>query len=176
MTKIKKQNIKPFDLWKETMHVMGQYGLLLCTADKAGKPNAMNVAWLTGGLIWGRPIITVLVRTDRHTYKNIEQNNQFTINVLPPTFSDALLYLGTASGSSEDKLAKAKLTVTPGQVVKGPLIAEALIHFECRVVHKNDVIADNLTPDIRALGANHRVYYGEIVAASATPDAAQRLA
>jgi len=172
---MKKHDIKAFDLWKETMHVMGRFGVLLCTSDKEGKPNAMNVAWLTGGLIWGRPIITVLVRTNRHSFNNIELTNQFTVNVLPPEFADALLYLGTASGATEDKFAKSKLTPAPAQAVKAPLIAEAVVHYECRVVHKNDVIAENLTPDIRSLGANHRVYFGEIVAASASPDAAKRL-
>ncbi|MCX6910390.1 MAG: flavin reductase family protein [Verrucomicrobia bacterium] len=173
---MKKQDIKPFDLWKETMQRMGRDGLLLCTVGRDGKPNAMNVAWLTGGLIWGRPIITVLVRADRHSFNNIEQTNQFTVNVLPAEFADALQYLGTASGASEDKLAKAKLTSTPAQAVQAPLIAEAVVHYECRVVHKNDVVTENLTPDIRALGANHRVYFGEIVASSASPDAAKRLA
>jgi len=176
MTTMKKQDIKPFDLWKETMQATGRYGLLLCTVGKDGKPNAMNVAWLTGGLIWGRPIITVLVRADRHTFHNIEETNQFTVNVLPAEFTDALLYLGTASGAAEDKFAKAKLKPVPAQTVEAPLIAEAVVHYECRVVHKNDVVAENLTPDIRALGANHRVYFGEIVASSASPDAAKRLA
>ncbi|MBI5685609.1 MAG: flavin reductase family protein [Verrucomicrobia bacterium] len=172
---MKKNDIKPFDLWKETMQRMGRDGLLLCTVGSDGKPNAMNVAWLTGGLIWGRPIITVLVRTDRHSFNNIEQTNQFTVNVLTSEFADALLYLGTASGASEDKFAKSKLTPVPAQVVEPPLIAEAVVHYECRVLHKNDVIAENLTPDINGFGANHRVYFGEIVAASAAPDAAKRL-
>jgi flavin reductase (DIM6/NTAB) family NADH-FMN oxidoreductase RutF len=173
---MKKKDIKPFDLWKETMQVMGQLGLLLCTADKSGKPNAMNVAWLTGGLIWGRPIITALVRLDRHTYHNIEQTNQFTVNVLPQKYADALLYLGTASGATEDKFAKAKLTPAPARVVKAPLIAEAIIHYECRVIHKNDVITENLAPEVSQMGASHRVYFGEIVAACASPDAATQLA
>ncbi|MBI5819774.1 MAG: flavin reductase family protein [Verrucomicrobia bacterium] len=173
---MKKHDIKPFDLWKETMHVMGRLGLLLCTSDKDGKPNAMNVAWLTGGLIWGRPIITVLIQTDRHTFNNIEKTHQFTINVLPMEFTDELLHLGTASGANEDKFAKSRLTPVPAQSVTAPLIAEAVVHYECRVVHKNDVIAENLTPDIRLFGTNHRVYFGEIVAASASPNAAKRLA
>ncbi|MFA6561031.1 MAG: flavin reductase family protein [Verrucomicrobiia bacterium] len=173
---MKKNDIKPFDLWRETMNVMERHGLLLCTVGSDGKPNAMNVAWLTGGLIWGRPIITVLVKTNRHSFNNLEQTNQFTVNVLPPEFANALQYLGTASGATEDKFAKSKLTSAPSQAVKAPLIAEGVVHYECRVVHKNDVIAENLTPEIASLGINHRVYFGEIVAASAAPDAAKRLA
>ncbi|GAI27467.1 unnamed protein product, partial [marine sediment metagenome] len=54
------------------------------------------------------------------------------------------------------------------------------IHYECRVVHKNDVIPDELTEDIRnsayRQGDFHRIYFGKILAVYADADAKKRLA
>ena len=60
-----------------------------------------------------------------------------------------------------------------------PIIAECAVHCECRTVHKNDVVPEALVQavvdDAYAAGDFHRVYFGEIVAAYADVDAAQRL-
>ena len=48
-----------------------------------------------------------------------------------------------------------------------PLIAQCVRHYECKVVHRNDVTDAGITAEIRsgayANGDLHRLYYGEIL-------------
>ena len=61
-----------------------------------------------------------------------------------------------------------------------PVVAECPLVYECRVVHFNDVLPPNLAEEIRQgaypKGDFHRIYWGEILAARAEPDAADLLA
>jgi flavin reductase (DIM6/NTAB) family NADH-FMN oxidoreductase RutF len=54
-----------------------------------------------------------------------------------------------------------------------------VIHFECRALHRNDVapgaLVQGVLDDAYPAGDFHRVYFGEIVAAYADENAAQRL-
>jgi flavin reductase (DIM6/NTAB) family NADH-FMN oxidoreductase RutF len=53
------------------------------------------------------------------------------------------------------------------------------VHYECRVVHTSEVIPENLATDIQvsayAGGDYHRVYFGEVLAAYAAPNASEML-
>ena len=101
------------------------------------------------------------------------------MNVPPPQLADAVLHCGTVSGRSEDKLATQGLTAVGAQRVTSPIIQQCVIHYECRVVHDNDVLPDELVPEIQAgaykSGDYHRVYWGEIQAAYADVEAAAAL-
>ena len=72
-----------------------------------------------------------------------------------------------------------QLTPIPSREVRPPIIKECVVHYECRTLHRNDVVPDALVQAVReefyASGDFHRVYFGEIVAAYADEDAAQRL-
>ena len=174
-----KKPIKLFELWRETMDSLTREGLLLCSVDTTGKPNAMTIGWMTGGIVWGKPILTVLVRPSRHTFSRMEQVGEFTVNVMPPEFANALEVCGTVSGRDKDKFADAGLTTVPAKEVRVPIIVQGIIHYECRVVQKNDIIPANLAAEIKksAYPHNdfHRVYYGEVLAAYATDDASKLL-
>ena len=174
-----KQPIKLFDLWPETVDALTREGLLLCSAGADGRPNAMTIGWLTGGVVWSKPVLTVYVRPSRFTYSRLEQVNEFTVNVLPAGFAEALQHCGTASGRDGDKWAHTGLKPVAAQRVRVPVIEQAVVHYECRVVHANEVLPANLAADIRASayakGDYHRVYFGEVLAAYAAPDARDRL-
>ena len=174
-----KQPIKLFDLWSETIDTLTREGLLLCSVGTDGRPNVMTIGWLTGGVIWSKPILTVLVRPSRFTYSRLEQVNEFTVNVLPAAFAEAIQHCGTASGRDGAKFAHTGLTPVAAQKVCVPIIEQAMVHYECRVVHTNEVIPANLAADIKASayanGDFHRVYYGEVLAAYAAPDAREKL-
>jgi flavin reductase (DIM6/NTAB) family NADH-FMN oxidoreductase RutF len=72
------------------------------------------------------------------------------------------------SGRDYDKFKEKKLTAIPSKKVKTPIIKECILHFECRVVNKNDLIPSELEKSITAAlyakGDFHRVYFGEILA------------
>lgn len=167
------------EFFQETMNVMTNEGLLLASLDAVGKPNTMTIGWGTMGLIWGKPMFIVLVRPSRYTYGCLEATDDFTVNVPPKELAETVAFCGSVSGRDHDKFAERGLTAVPGKRVKSPIIEECVIHYECKVVHRNDVIPANLAPDIRAgaypAGDFHRLYFGEILAVYADEDARERV-
>jgi flavin reductase (DIM6/NTAB) family NADH-FMN oxidoreductase RutF len=174
-----KQTIRLFDLWAETIDALTREGLLLCTLGANGKPNVMTIGWMTGGAIWGKPILTVLVRPSRHTYGRLNEIGEFSVNVLPPSMAPVAEVCGTVSGREADKFAQTGLQAVPAQRVRAPVIEQGVVHYECRVVHTNEVIPANLAPEIKAsayrAGDFHRVYFGEVLAAYAQAGAREEL-
>ncbi len=174
-----KRTIRYSDYFAQTVQRMRQDGLLLVTADAAGKPNAMTIGWGAIGSIWGRPVFIVLVRPSRYTYSRLEAVGEFTVNVPPRELAAAVNLCGTVSGRDRDKFKEAGLTSIPSRQVRPPIVAECVVHYECRILHRNDVVPEALVQavvdDAYSTGDFHRVYFGEIVAAYADEDAAQRL-
>ncbi len=167
------------DFLRETLDVMRKDGLLLVSIDAAGKPNTMAIGWGTIGVIWGKPIFIVLVRPSRYTHGFMEQADDFTVNVPPPELSDIVAFCGRVSGRDHDKFNEKGLVTVPGKKVKSPIIEQCVIHYECKVVHKNSVLKNELASSIIAAyypkGDLHTVYFGEIVAVYASRDARKKL-
>jgi len=174
-----KVRLRYTDLFAPTIQRIREDGLLLVTQGADGKPNVMTIGWGTMGSIWSRPVFIVLVRPSRHSYSRLEEVNEFTVNVPPPDLASAVSHCGTVSGRDHDKFQETGLTPIPSREVRPPIIKECVVHYECRTLHRNDVVPDALTEAVReefyADGDFHRVYFGEIVAAYAEEDAAQRL-
>lgn len=151
-----------------TMEALLRDGALLVSIDRSGKPGGMTFGWGTIGTIWGRPIFSVLVRPTRHTFGLIEATDDFTVNILPRSMGEALDFWGKHSGRDVDKWAKTGLTPVPARQVRSPIVAEGVLHFECRVVHHNSMdpgtVAPELVPAYYSTGDYHRVFHGEIVA------------
>jgi len=167
----------PFMKFAElTAKTMMSDGLLLCSLDKTGRPNAMAIGWGTIGAVWGKAMFIVLVRPSRYTYQCIEATGDFTVNVGDSALREIVMYCGTASGRDVDKFKEKSLTAVKGSKVKSPTIKECIINYECKVVHKNDVIPERLTDEIKEsaypMNDFHRVYFGEILAAYADEDIA----
>ena len=174
MTKVE---VSYTDYLKETLDVLGEKGLLLTSMDGNGRSNTMTIGWGTVGIIWGKPIFVVLVRPSRFTYGLIEQTGDFTVNVPPEELAEAVAFCGSASGRDVDKFKEKGLTAAPAKKVESPIIEECLVHYECKVVHKNDVLKEELASEIRSYptGDYHRIYFGEILSVSASRDARERL-
>ena len=167
------------DFFAETMQRMREDGLLLVTASADGKPNVMTIGWGTIGSIWARPTFVVLVRPSRFTFRRLEETGDFTVNVPPPELTDAVSRCGTVSGRDHDKFQENRLTLLPSRQVRPPVIKECLIHYECRTLHRNDVVPEavvqSVLDDAYREGDFHRIYFGEIVAAYADEHVADRL-
>ena len=167
------------DYFAQTIQRMREDGLLLVTQGADGKPNVMTIGWGTIGSIWSRPIFIVLVRPSRYTYSRLEQVGDFTVNVPPRELAAAASYSGTVSGRDHDKLQELRLTPVPGREVRAPIVQECVVHYECRTLHRNDVVPAALAQAVRDEcypgGDFHRIYFGEIVSAYADEDAGERL-
>ena len=153
---------------EETMKAFDEGRVLLVSQGKEGPPNAMAIGWGTIGIIWRRPIFTVLVRPSRYTHRLIEQTNDFTVNIVNPQLKEVVQYCGTVSGRDHNKFKEKQLTAIPSKKVKAPIIKECILHFECQVVYKNDLVPSDLEksiiPTLYPKGDFHRVYFGEILA------------
>jgi flavin reductase (DIM6/NTAB) family NADH-FMN oxidoreductase RutF len=155
----------------QTVKALADPGLLLAAEDSGSKPNVMAIGWATLGIIWGKPVCVVLVRPSRYTYQLIESSGAYSVNVPTPELSETVMYCGTVSGREHDKFQEKGLTALPATRVGAPLIQECPINYECKVVHKNDVIPAELAPEVQKsaypAGDYHRVYFGEILAVHA---------
>jgi len=151
-----------------TMEAMSRDGVLLVSLDARQRPGGMTFSWGTLGAIWGRHIFTILVRPSRNSFRLLESTGDFTVNVLPSSYASAVDYWGKHSGREVDKWAKTGLTPSPSRRVRSPIVEQGILHFECRIVHRHDLVAANLAPELVPAyypsGDLHRVYYGEIVA------------
>lgn len=152
----------------ETLAALADGRVLLVSRGREGRPNAMAIGWGTVGVIWQIPVFTVLVRPSRFTWRLIEETHEFVVAVAGPTLKDAVTYCGTVSGRDHDKFEEKGLTAIPSKQVRVPRVRECGIHFECRVVHTNDVIPAQLDGGIRSQcyprGDFHRLYFGRILA------------
>ena len=131
--------------------------------------NTMTIGWGNIGVIWGKPVMTILVRYSRYTYKLLEESNEFTVSVpLNGQLKKELGFCGTKSGMDYDKFKECHLTAVKGKEVDAPIIDECDLHFECKVVHKQAMepalLDENIHENYYSNHDYHVIYYGEIVA------------
>lgn len=137
----------------------------LVTAGTVQDHNSMTISWGGVGCLWGKPIATVYIRPNRHTYGYFEQNEMFTISFYPEDRKKALGIMGSRSGRDCDKDKEAGLTAVPcGDTVT---YAEARRTLLCRKLFAQDMNVENFTPEVvrKFYGTEpaHKMYIGEIV-------------
>ncbi len=154
----------------KTIEVMRNQGLLLCSVDNDGNPNAMAIGWGHIGILWGKPSFEILVRPSRYTFNNIENTDEFAICVPTDDMKEKTLHCGSVSGREHDKFKECNFTRVDAENIDVPLIGECQIFYECRVVHKTDMVDAHIPPDSRSQfypeGDLHRIYYGEIISSA----------
>lgn len=131
--------------------------------------NTMTIGWGNIGVIWGKPILMVMVRYSRHTYNLMEEANEFTVSIpLNGQLKKELGFCGTKSGRDFDKFKECNLTAIAGKVIDTPIINECDLHYECKVVYKQamepGLLDENINKNYYSNHDYHVIYYGEIVA------------
>ncbi len=153
-----------FDVTNETLDKLNNGGALLIAGTS---PNPMTIGWATLGQIWGKKIMTILVRPTRYTFGIMEQAKGFAVCILPDSFQNELQFCGTHSGRDIDKISACRFTMHPCFEIETQFIENSLFHFECRIVHKHPLDAGTLNPEIISkyypIWDFHMVYYGEIL-------------
>lgn len=141
--------------------------------QSADKLNVMTIGWASIGFIWGRPMMTVLVRKSRYTFGIIEKASEFTVSVPLVDMKKELAFCGSNSGKKVDKIKKCGLELFPGEKVNTPILNIAGFHFECRIVYKSPIDPAALIESYKHLYPekdHHTIYYGEIVYCYSTED------
>ena len=160
------KEINYLDALKTTTECLSGGGVFLTV--KGDKANTMTIGWASIGYMWKRPVFTVLVRPQRHTFEMIQAADSFTVSV--PTknaLKKELAFAGTKSGRDYDKFDGHGLTAAPAQAVDAPIVKECGLHFECRKLLTQDMTPDRMDPElvngIYAPKDFHTMFFGEIV-------------
>ena len=112
--------------------------LVVGTYDKAGKPNAMAVAW--GGICCSKPpCVAVSLRKATYTYGNIVERKAFTVSIPSEAHVKEADYFGIASGRDVDKFATTGLTPVRSDLLDAPCVGEFPVVLECKLLHTLDI-------------------------------------
>ena len=163
------QSVDAKTMTPEIFRVFGTQHALLTAGDRT-HCNTMTIGWCQLGQLWSRPVCTVYVRPERYTFEWLEDQDYFTVSVLPDALQDVLQFCGTHSGRTVDKVQKCGLTVQygPGDA---PFFEEAEWVLVCKKIYAQDLHPDCVTDGAGILsyygenGGWHRGYTGEVVAA-----------
>ncbi len=108
---------------------------LLIGANVRGKPNFMTVAW--AGIVNQKPpMLSMAIRRQRYTFKGIEENQTFSVNIPSEDLVVETDYCGLESGGKIDKSALCGFTVFFGKLETAPLIEQCPVNLECRLIQK----------------------------------------
>lgn len=140
-------------------------GWALVSAGSLDDHNSMTVSWGGVGCLWGKPVATVYIRPNRHTYGYFEANDYFTVSFYPEQYKKALGVMGKLSGRDCDKDREAGLTaVSCGETVT---YSEACRTLLCRKLYHQDMDLDRFPEDVKQryfhTDPAHRMYIGEII-------------
>jgi len=106
---------------------------LVTTRSSAGRPNVMAVGWIT--FASDDPVMFVLgIDDEAYTYELIQETREFVVAFPHAGMARETLYAGTHHGHKIEKLSLAGLTTQDGVKVRAPLIADAVVNFECELV------------------------------------------
>lgn len=110
---------------------------MLITAKKGDKTNMMTASWGGVGILWNKPVATIYVRPQRYTKEFIDNEEYFSLCVLPEEYRQILNYCGTKSGRDEDKISETKLTIDESE--KAPIFKESRLVLICKKLYAQDL-------------------------------------
>lgn len=123
---------------------------LVTVANRDNVPDVFTASWI--GVLCTEPLyIGVGIGAGSYSHELIEDNGEFTVNVMQEGFVKEMDRLGSTSGRDFDKFEQARLTPHPAKEVKAPTVLEAAISIECKV------------QDVVRLGS-HDLYIGRALA------------
>jgi len=120
---------------------------VLVGAKVGEKANFMTAAWC-GIASSSPPAVSVAIRKERYTFKGIEQQGTFSINVPSVKLAKKTDYCGIRSGNKRDK--SEVFDIFYGALKTAPLVRECPVNLECKVIHSLDL-------------GSHVLFVGEIV-------------
>ncbi len=122
-------------------------------ADKAGKANAITLAWSMPASI-RPPKVVISIAPRRYSHELIEETKEFVVNIPTMGIVEETLFCGRRSGRRYDKFKETRLTILPAKTVKPPIIKECVAHLEC-VMEEQITVGD------------HTLFIGRVLAAYA---------
>jgi flavin reductase (DIM6/NTAB) family NADH-FMN oxidoreductase RutF len=140
----------------------------LLTAGDIQDFNTMTASWGGVGVMWGKNVVTSVVRSNRHTFKYMNDGDTFTISFYPQECKDILSYCGSHSGKDVDKVAETGLKLI--SLDGGVAFEQAKLVFVCKKLYAQTMDVKNFTDDsctkwYSDTNPIHTAFVGEIVSA-----------
>ena len=143
-------------------------GGVLLTTKTNEKTNTMTIGWGSVSEYWGKNVLIVPVRQSRYTHEMLEKSESFSVSV--PRYNEIakeIAYCGTNSGRDVDKFAKCNFTAKPAKSISTPIVREAYLHYECKIIAKIDMTVDHIEKELAqnwySTNDYHTLYFGEIL-------------
>lgn len=158
---------KEFDLLTADFNpfkVVGKDWFLITVGNEQGY-NTMTASWGGFGVMWGKDVVSVVIRPQRKTKDFLDESGYFTISFFDEEYRDALKFCGSHSGRDVDKALMTGLTpyfidgTTTFLQAKRVLICKKLY---CQQIQPNCFISKDLLSNYSA-GDYHYTYVGEII-------------
>ena len=129
------QEISVDNLNENIINLIGKDWALV-TAGSIEKYNTMTVSWGSMGFLWNKPVVTIFVRPQRHTFGFIESNDSFTLSFFTEEYRNTLTLCGTKSGKDIDKAKEAGITpYSPDENCVS--FKEARLVIKCKKLYKS---------------------------------------
>ncbi|OGR45027.1 MAG: hypothetical protein A2X35_06435 [Elusimicrobia bacterium GWA2_61_42] len=163
--------MKYCDNFEKLCEALEGAGAFLVVEDRIGRVNAMTIGWAQAGVIWGQPIMTVLVRPSRHTHALLENATHFSVCVpRRGELKKELAFCGSKSGRDYDKIRACALTLKEGVEKKLKYLAGCELVYQCELSGKTELKRETLAPADLAKyypghDAPHTLYFGKILKA-----------
>jgi len=106
--------------------------IVLVSSAHQDQHNIMTMGWHTV-MEFSPSLIGCVIASSNHSFDLIRQSRECVINLPTTTLLDAVVGIGTTSGSEIDKFTHFGLTPEPIDGVKAPAIRECHAHFACRL-------------------------------------------
>ncbi len=135
---------------------IGPAPVVLVGANVKGKANFNAIGW-SGGLEHFPPLVYISSNQIHHNNVGIKENKTFSINIPSEEMAEITDYCGIASGRKVDKASL--FDVFYGELETAPMIHEAPINMECKVIHIVD------TTEISTAKHGHDIFIGEVIQA-----------
>ncbi len=117
--------------------------IIITTVDSTGNINAAPFSF-TMPISIDPPIVAFASIPEHHTTKNIEENPEFVMNIIPVEIIDKMWITAEKIPRGENELERAGLHWIPSEVVSPPRIVEAVAHIECELLRVNEIGDHNL--------------------------------
>ncbi len=151
---------------KGIKYISKQGGFL--TTKSGEEVNTSTISWATMGYLWGKPVVTIMIRKSRYIYNILEKGESFTISV--PTNSElkkALNFFGSKSGRDIDKYKASGVDLKEARAVDIPVIDNCGVYFECKILYKHEIRPDQIQDDSKESWYydedNHVAFYAEVL-------------
>ncbi len=146
-------------------------GAFLVVEDDKGRVNVMTIGWAQLGIIWGLPILTVLVRPSRFTHTMLEKAAHFSVCVpRSGEMKKELAFCGSKSGRDYDKVRACALKVLEGSVKGLKYLDGCELVYQCEIygrhaLEREALGSGTLSKYYPGVETPHTLYFGKILKA-----------